>query len=93
MKKLIFIVEMQRNNDNEQHSYVIGAWDDEVKALTEAWSHMKCRAGKYGAEVSGYEINGGDQKYKRTLDCWDAFAAICKDTAEKVQKMLDADGL
>lgn len=91
MKKIIFVVEMLRNNDREQHSYVCGVFDDEMQALTEAWTHMKWRAGKYGAEVSGHELNGGAINYFRKLDCWDAFAASCADTAAKIKEVLDKE--
>lgn len=89
MNKIYFVVEMLRNNDREAHSYVIGVFDDETLALAEAWEHMKFRAGKYGAVVTGYPINGGLSTYKRELDSWDAFAESCKDMAEKIRAMLD----
>ena len=91
MNKIYFIVEMLRNNDREQHSYTIGVYDDEFLALKEAWEHMEFRAGKYGAQISGFEINGGKKVYSRDLDCWDAFAASCKQTAEAIRKILDEE--
>lgn len=91
MDKIYFVVEMLRYNDREKHSYVIGVWDDEILALKEAWSHMEYRAGKYGGEVTGYNLNGGKQVYFRELDCWDAFAASCQKTAAEIRKLIDAD--
>lgn len=80
---------MLRNNDREQHSYIGGVYEDELEALTEAWAHMKMRAGKYGAEVTGFELGSCRVVYKRELDCWDAFTESCKDLAAKVKEMLD----
>lgn len=91
MKKIIFVVEMLRNNTREEHSYVIGVYENELEALKEAWAHMRLRGGKYGAEVTGHEINGGNKVYKHTLDQWDAFAASCVDTAKKIQEILDKE--
>ena len=91
MPKIYFVVEMLRWNDREQHSYVIGVYDDEILALKEAWEHMNYRAGKYGACVKGLELNGGKEVYRRELDCWDAFAESCNDTAEKVKVMMETD--
>lgn len=91
MAKIVFVVEMLRYNDREKHSYVVGVWEDELEALKEAWAHMELRAGKYGAEVTGYEINGGAEVYSRKLDCWDAFAASCAKTAQEIRRMLDEE--
>lgn len=91
MGKVYFVVEMLRNNDREQHSYVSGIFDDELLALKEAWAHMNYRGGKYGAVVTGYELNGGRSVYRNELDQWDAFAASFKETADKVKAMLDAE--
>lgn len=88
--KILFVVELLRNDTREQHSYTIGVYDDELLALKDAWEHMECRAGKYGAEVTGYRVNGGDRVYLRILDSWDAFAASCKQTAEKLRELIDA---
>jgi len=89
MKKIYFVVRLIRYDDPEAHSYNIGIYDNEVLALTEAWEYMKVRAGKYGAEVIGYELNYGTQVYKRTLSCWDAFDESCKELAKEVKKRLD----
>lgn len=93
MKKIIFVVEMLRNNTREEHSYVAGVYEDEVEALTEAWSHMRFRAYKYSAQVDGHELNGGGTIYRRNLDCddWDGFASSCKDLAAKVKEKLDKE--
>lgn len=88
MDQIFFIVEMLRNNDREHHSYTIGIFDNEFLALKEAWEHMKLRAGKYGAEVSGYKLNSGKRVYYHQLDSWDAFAASCKETAEKLKDLI-----
>lgn len=90
-QRIVFVVEMLRNNTREEHSYVIGVYEDEIEALKEAWSHMNFRGGKYGAEVSGFTVNGGDRVYHRILDQWDAFAQSCKDTAQKIKEMLDKE--
>lgn len=90
-QKILFVVEMCRNNSREEHSYTIGIWEDEIEALKEAWAHMNLRAEKYGALVIGYEINGGKQVYKRELDQWNAFANSCTDTAKKIKEMLDRE--
>jgi hypothetical protein len=87
----IFVVEMLRNGDREGHSYVIGVYNDELLALKEAWEHMKFRACKYDAEITGYKVNGGDRVYWRKMDGWDTFAESCKDTAEKVRAMMEED--
>ena len=89
MDKIYFVVELLRYNDREAHSYVIGIYDNELQALHDAWERMKFRAGKYGAEVSGYKINGGDKVYSRSLDCWDAFANSCQEMAKEIKKMID----
>jgi hypothetical protein len=91
MNKIYFVVEMLRNGDREQHSYVIGVFDDELLALKEAWGHMRYRAMKYGACVHGYQLNGGQEVYRRDLDDWDAFAESCKDLAAAIKPMLDAE--
>lgn len=90
MSKVIFVVEMLRDGDREQHSYIAGVYDDEILALTEAWDHMKFRANKYCTEIRGYEING-TEVYKRYLSCygWDQFkqgSPILADTIEKNRK-------
>lgn len=91
-KQIYFVVEMLRNDDREQHSYVDGIYNDELTALKEAWSHIEMRAGKYGAEISGYHINGtGPRVYFRKLDSWEGFAASCRETAKKIREMLDAE--
>lgn len=87
--KIIFVVEFLRNNDREQHSYVGGVFEDEFEALLEAWEHMRLRAGKYGAEISGFRLRDNEKVYTRKLDCWDAFASSCRDLAEKLTKMLE----
>lgn len=87
--KIYFVVELLRYNDREKHSYTIGIYDEEFKALHDAWEHMKFRAGKYGAEVTGYKINGGDKVYFRSLDCWDAFANSCQEMTKEIKHMLD----
>ena len=89
MERIYFVVEMLRDGDRERHSYIDGIYDDELLALKEAWGHIRMRDDKYGAEVSGYNVNGGARVYFRKLECWDAFAASCKDTAEKIRQMLD----
>lgn len=90
-KKVIFVIEMLRYNSRENHSYVGGVFDDEVTALAEAWDHMKMRAGKYGALVTGFELNENKIVYQRELDCWDAFAESCKEVAEEVKKRMISD--
>lgn len=86
---IIFVVEMLRNDDRENHSYLDGVYDDELLALKNAWEHMKARGGKYGAEITGYTLNDNERVYFRKLSHWDAFAASCKDTAEKLKVMLE----
>jgi hypothetical protein len=91
MNQIIFVVEMLRNDTREEHSYVAGVYDDELLALKEAWEHIKFRGGKYGAEINGYVINGGDLVYFRKLDSWEGFVASCKDTAKKIREMIDTN--
>lgn len=92
-KKVFFTVEMLRWGDRENHSYVIGVFDNEFDALKEAWLHMRYRAGKYDAHVTGWEINDGVQTYNRDLksDHWQVFAQCCPEMAEKLKPILDAD--
>jgi hypothetical protein len=85
-RKIIFVVEFLRYNNREKHSYVGGVFKDEMEALAEAWEHMKLRSGKYGAEITGYELGTNSVVYSRTLDCWDAFAESCAATAEKLKE-------
>lgn len=86
---------MVRWNDREGHTYVIGVYDDEVTALTEAWEHMKYRGGKYGAEVCGWELSTkekmGTKVYTRKLDCWDAFAESCTELAHEIKERLEKE--
>ena len=89
MNKIYFVVEMLRSNDCEQHSYVIGVFDDELPALKEAWDHMRFRGGKYGACVKGFELNGGLAVYRRDLDSWEVFAESCKDLAAALKPLLE----
>ncbi len=87
--KVYFVVEMLRYNNREAHSYVIGIYDDETRALADAWDHMKFRDGKYGAVITGYTLNeNGKQVYQRELDSWDAFAACSKELADKIRELL-----
>ncbi len=93
MSNIYFVVEMLRYNDREGHSYVTGVYDDETKALTEAWTHMKFRDGKYGAAVSGYILNEGNRVYYRELNSWDAFAACSRDLADKIKEIIKKEDL
>jgi len=86
--KILFVVECLRWNDRENHSYLAGVYDDELLALKAAWQAIDCRGGKYGAEISGYILNTFDQVYSRELDCWEAFANSCKETADRVLEMI-----
>jgi hypothetical protein len=89
---MIFVVEMLRNDSREEHSYIDGVYDDEVLAIKAALEHMKCRGGKYGAEVHGYQINGGERDYYRKLSCDIAFAESLLETAANIRKMLETTG-
>jgi aspartyl-tRNA synthetase len=89
--KIIFVVEMLKNNTREQHSYVTGVYDNELEALTEAISHMKYRGQKYGSVITGHELNGGSVVYKRVLNQWDDLAGSSVELANKVKEKLDAE--
>lgn len=54
----VYIVEMCRWEDRENHSYTIGAWSKLIPALHEGISHARHRAGKYGPIVMQFEIDG-----------------------------------
>lgn len=88
-EKLYFVVEMCRFNDQEGHRYTIGVFDDEALALKEAWEHIQYRGGKYGALITGWNLNGGTAKYSREMSCWSSFEESCKDLAEKVKKLME----
>lgn len=88
MKQIIFVVEMVRNNDRNQHSYVLGAYEDEIVALEHAWKSMLFRDGKYGAIVTGFEVNTHNNVYTRKLDSWDAFSRSCLDMANKLKELI-----
>lgn len=75
-----------KNGNREEHSYICGIFDDEVKALTEAFEHMEFRANKYCAEISGWQING-HRIYMRKLNCysWKEFEKASPDLAIKIK--------
>lgn len=85
---IIFVVEMLRNDSREEHSYVDGVYDDEIKAMTAATEHMNMRAGKYGAEIRGHYINGGEMVYYRKMSSDDAMAHSFRETAANLREMI-----
>ena len=48
---LVYIVEMLRYGDREEHSYVYGVYSDEKMAEYDAMNHISMRANKYYAEI------------------------------------------
>jgi len=58
MNKIVYIVEMLRYGEREEHSYVMGVYSDRKIAEYEAQIHMIWRAGKYNAEIREEVIDG-----------------------------------
>ena len=53
----IYVVTAYRFGDRESHSYVVGAFDNEVTALEQAKLEREWRGGKYQCEVRSMELN------------------------------------
>ena len=49
---IVYVIEMIRNGDREQHSYIAGVFSDRKIAEYEAQLHVNMRAGKYCAEIT-----------------------------------------
>lgn len=79
MNNIFYVIEMLRNDDREQHSYVLGIYDNEQLARSDALEYISYRGGKYGAEIRGYTINERRQMF---------FLKILSDT-EVVNKSQD----
>jgi hypothetical protein len=63
INRLIYVVTAYRFGDRESHSYVVGAFDNEVTAITQARLERDWRGGKYECEVRSMELNES-LKYK-----------------------------
>lgn len=92
MNNIYYVVEILRNDDREQHSYVHGVYNDENLARKEALEHINDRAGKYGAEIHGYEINEGLKKVFLKLDSDIGFSNSLKKSAENIEKIINKGG-
>ncbi len=60
---MLYVVTMYRWGDREKHSYVIGVFDDEDKAIGAGVKEEQYRDGKYKAEVLGFTVNNYQQGY------------------------------
>ncbi len=69
MKKELYVVEMLRWGDRENHSYVLGVYDTKTKAENAGKFEENYRGGKYGFYVNTVILNHVDQDavdyYKR----------------------------
>jgi hypothetical protein len=59
----IYIVTAYRWGDREEHSYVVGVFDNEETAIKQAKLETEFRGGKYECEVRSMELNES-LKYK-----------------------------
>lgn len=57
--KYVYVVEMLRWSDRENHSYPIGVWSKLIDALKEGIQHGRYRANKYEPAVTMYEVDSG----------------------------------
>lgn len=53
----MYIVEALRNGNRENHSYVVGVYDDLRKAATAAVAEEYWRGGKYECYINTYDTN------------------------------------
>lgn len=53
----IYIVEAWRWGDKEDHSYVVGCWDNLEAAKRAAMTHAEYRGGKYQCVVQHSKLN------------------------------------
>lgn len=53
----VYVVTMYRWGDRENHSYVLGVWDDKDVAIEKGKEEISYRGGKYEPEVISIEIN------------------------------------
>ena len=59
----IYVVTAYRWGDREEHSYVVGVFDNEENAIKQAKLETEWRGGKYECEVRSMELND-PLKYK-----------------------------
>lgn len=91
-KTAIWTVTAYRWNDTEKHSYVVGVYDDEVKAFRAAIEEECWRAGKYGCRVIktylNYHAYSGDDEERQqcAIDTHENGEA---DIQKKLAQMLD----
>jgi len=67
MKKL-YVVTMYRWASRENHSYLLGVFDDKIKALETAAEHEEYRGNKYDAEVVELDLNVSYDTYSTADD-------------------------
>lgn len=53
----VYIVTAYRWGDREEHSYVVGAFDNEENSIKQAKLETEWRGGKYECEVRSMELN------------------------------------
>jgi hypothetical protein len=59
----VYIVTAYRWGDREEHSYVVGVFDNEENSIKQAKLETEWRGGKYTCEVRSMELNES-LKYK-----------------------------
>ena len=59
----VYIVTAYRWGDREEHSYVVGVFDNEENSIKQAKLETEWRGGKYKCEVRSMELNDS-LKYK-----------------------------
>ena len=59
----VYIVTAYRWGDREEHSYVVGVFDNEENSIKQAKLETEWRGGKYKCEVRSMELNES-LKYK-----------------------------
>jgi hypothetical protein len=78
----VYVIEMLRWSDRENHSYIANVCTSYKKAIEKAIEKIRFRGGKYGAEVRGYDLEISDSIpfLKISIPC---------DDVEYFEKLLD----
>jgi hypothetical protein len=61
---MLYIVTMYRWGDRDNHSYVIGVFDDHHTAMGAGFLEERWRGGKYKAEILGFPLNKYEYDYE-----------------------------
>lgn len=66
----VFVVTAQRHGNNEKHSYLVGVFNNENKAIAAAEAHANYRGGNYGCVVEKCDLNhfdNNDNNYSKEV--------------------------